>query len=90
MTLNGPLIAAVSFAYLGLLFALAYWADRRADQVRSVIDRPTVYALSLAVYCTAWTFYPKKGSCLLPWMRQANEIMAKGGAYEPADLSPSG
>ena len=61
MTLNGPLIAAVSFAYLGLLFALAYWADRRAGQGRSVIDRPTVYALSLAVYCTAWTFYGSVG-----------------------------
>ena len=33
---------------------------------------------------------PKKGSCFLPWLRQANEIMAKGGAYEPADLSPCG
>ena len=61
MTLSGPLIAAVSFAYLGVLFALAYWADRRADQGRSVIDRPTVYALSLAVYCTAWTFYGSVG-----------------------------
>jgi phosphatidate cytidylyltransferase len=35
-------------------------------------------------------FYPKKGSCLLPYLRQPNEIMAKGGAYEPADLSPCG
>ena len=33
---------------------------------------------------------PKKGSCLLPYLRQDNEIMAKGGAYEPVDLSPSG
>jgi Na+/proline symporter/nitrogen-specific signal transduction histidine kinase len=61
MTISGPLVVGVSFAYLGLLFAIAYWADRRADADRSVIARPTIYALSLAVYCTAWTFYGSVG-----------------------------
>jgi len=61
MTIGGPLVVGVSLAYLGLLFALAYWADRRADAGRSVIARPTIYALSLAVYCTAWTFYGSVG-----------------------------
>ncbi len=56
-----PLIILTSFAYLGLLFVIAYWADRRADGGRSVIAHPTVYALSLAVYCTAWTFYGSVG-----------------------------
>ncbi|MCB1751540.1 MAG: histidine kinase [Gammaproteobacteria bacterium] len=59
--LSGPLIVATSFLYLGLLFAIAYWADRRADSGRSVIANPTVYALSLAVYCTAWTYYGSVG-----------------------------
>ena len=59
--ITGPLIVGVACAYLGLLFALAYWADRRADQGRSVIGHPTIYALSLAVYCTAWTFYGSVG-----------------------------
>lgn len=59
--LGGPLIVITSFLYLGLLFAVAYWADRRADQGRSVIAHPTVYALSLAVYCTAWTYYGSVG-----------------------------
>ena len=59
--ISGPLVIAVAWGYLGLLFALAYWADRRADQGRSVIGHPTVYALSLAVYCTAWTFYGSVG-----------------------------
>lgn len=59
--LSTPLIAVYSLLYLGLLFAIAYWADRRADQGRSVISSPTVYALSLAVYCTAWTFYGSVG-----------------------------
>jgi Na+/proline symporter/nitrogen-specific signal transduction histidine kinase len=59
--ITGPLIVGIACAYLGLLFAIAYWADRRADRGRSVIGHPTVYALSLAVYCTAWTFYGSVG-----------------------------
>jgi Na+/proline symporter/signal transduction histidine kinase len=55
------LILFVSVAYLGLLFGIAYWGDRRADQGRSVIANPYIYALSLAVYCTAWTFYGSVG-----------------------------
>jgi hypothetical protein len=42
----------VAFAYLGLLFGIAYYADKRADAGRSIIDSPTIYALSLAVYAT--------------------------------------
>lgn len=57
----GWLVVLISFAYLGGLFAIAAWGDRRADQGRSIIDRPTVYALSLAVYCTTWTFYGSVG-----------------------------
>ncbi|MGB5833248.1 MAG: sensor histidine kinase [Thiohalocapsa sp.] len=56
-----PLVVGISFGYLGLLFAIAWWADRRAAQGRSVSAHPTVYALSLAVYCTAWTFYGSVG-----------------------------
>lgn len=59
--LTGPALVGIACAYLGVLFAVAYWADRRADRGRSVIGRPTVYALSLAVYCTAWTFYGSVG-----------------------------
>ena len=59
--ISAPLIIGVSFAYLGLLFAIAWWADRRAAGGRSISAHPTVYALSLAVYCTAWTFYGSVG-----------------------------
>ena len=47
----------VSLAYLGALFGIAHLGDRRADQGRSIINSPYVYTLSIAVYCTAWTFY---------------------------------
>ncbi len=56
-----PVVIAASFAYLLLLFAIAYWADRRADAGRSVIASPYVYTLSIAVYCTTWTFYGSVG-----------------------------
>ena len=59
--LQGWVIVTVSLAYLGILFGIAYYADRRADAGRSVIANPTVYALSLAVYCTTWTFYGSVG-----------------------------
>jgi Na+/proline symporter/nitrogen-specific signal transduction histidine kinase len=59
--LQGWVIASVSFAYLGVLFAIAYVGDKRADAGRSVIANPTIYALSLAVYCTTWTFYGSVG-----------------------------
>ena len=32
-----------------------------ADQGRSLIANPTIYALSIAVYCTSWTFYGSVG-----------------------------
>src|SRR5262247_257461 len=59
--LQGPLIVLTAFAYLGLLFAIAFYADKRADAGRPVIANAYVYSLSLAVYATAWTFYGSVG-----------------------------
>src|SRR4029079_13247279 len=56
-TLAEPAVLALSLAYLGLLFAVAYFGDRhqRAWSASSTIA-PTVYGLSLAIYCTSWPF----------------------------------
>jgi Na+/proline symporter/nitrogen-specific signal transduction histidine kinase len=59
--LSGTVIVLTAFAYLGLLFGIAYYADQRADAGRPVIASPYVYSLSLAVYATAWTFYGSVG-----------------------------
>jgi Na+/proline symporter/nitrogen-specific signal transduction histidine kinase len=59
--LQGWVIISVSFAYLGVLFAIAYYGDKRSDARRSIIANPAIYALSLAVYCTTWTFYGSVG-----------------------------
>ncbi|KEA62698.1 Serine phosphatase RsbU, regulator of sigma subunit [Marinobacterium lacunae] len=51
----------IAFSYLALLFVIAAWGDRRAEQRRSLVNSPTIYSLSIAVYCTAWTFYGSVG-----------------------------
>ena len=55
------LISGAAIAYLLLLFAIAYYGDKRADSGRSVIANAYTYSLSIAVYCTAWTFYGSVG-----------------------------
>ena len=59
--LSGPVIVLASLLYLGLLFAIASYGDKRADAGRSIIATPYVYALSIAVYCTSWTFFGSVG-----------------------------
>nr|WP_290665343.1 sensor histidine kinase [Ardenticatena sp.] len=55
------LIALASLTYISILFAIAYYGDQQAERGRSLVDNPYIYALSLAVYCTAWTFYGSVG-----------------------------
>lgn len=62
--LQGWLILVISLAYLGGLFGIAYFGDKLAARRDGVIwlrFKPYVYALSIAVYCTSWTFYGSVG-----------------------------
>lgn len=59
--MGAPLVLTVSLAYLALLFVVAWVGDRRAARGRSLINSPWVYALSLGVYCTAWTYFGSVG-----------------------------
>lgn len=47
--------------YLLLLFGIAQYAVRRRLAGKSIVSNPYVYALSLCVYVTAWTFYGSIG-----------------------------
>lgn len=58
--LSGWFIALVATVYVAVLFAVARFGDARADAGKSIISA-NVYALSLAVYCTSWTFYGSVG-----------------------------
>lgn len=59
--IRGWAILALSLGYVGLLFALAYYGDRRAKLSGRPKAKPLIYSLSLAVYCTSWTFYGSVG-----------------------------
>jgi signal transduction histidine kinase/Na+/proline symporter len=77
------LVLAFSFGYLALLFGVAYAAERRSAGRKSLVANPYVYALSMAVYCTAWTYYGSVG-------RAAHQGLSFVGIYlGPALLAPA-
>ncbi len=58
----GFVIILTALAYLGALFVVAYWGDRRRVQEKAIRQSQTwIYPLSLAVYCTSWTFFGSVG-----------------------------
>ncbi|XSS61696.1 hybrid sensor histidine kinase/response regulator [Pseudomonas sp. B11] len=60
MSLSSGLIAAVALAYMAIMFAIAFYGDRRSAPLPPRV-RAWVYSLSLAVYCTSWTFFGAVG-----------------------------
>ncbi len=59
--LNGTTVFAAAIGYVLVLFALAYWGDHGGRAFLIGRRRALVYALSLAVYCTSWTYYGSVG-----------------------------
>ena len=59
--LQGWALYLVSAAYVLLLFAIAYWGDRRVSRGQAPARKPWIYSLALGVYCTSWTFYGAVG-----------------------------
>ena len=59
----GIIFAAI--AYLLFLFVVASYGDRRLTSDprhrRDSRSRSAIYALSLAIYCTSWTFFGSVG-----------------------------
>src|ERR1700751_3221783 len=58
--LQGWVIVVIALAYIGLLFLVASYGDRRRI-ARGSSARRFIYPLSLAIYCTAWTFFGSVG-----------------------------
>lgn len=63
--LQGSAILLLSLGYLGLLFAVAHLGDRLNTRWYTGRTGATIYALSLAIYCTSWTFYGSVGRAAL-------------------------
>ncbi|MEX0956997.1 MAG: PAS domain-containing hybrid sensor histidine kinase/response regulator [Rhizobiaceae bacterium] len=59
--MQGWVIIFVAVAYVSLLFAIASLGDRRAARIDPSRPRPVIYGLSLAIYCTSWTFFGSVG-----------------------------
>ncbi|MCV6595594.1 MAG: sodium:solute symporter, partial [Mangrovicoccus sp.] len=56
------ILVGVSLAYVVILFAVAFIAERRARRGQlGWLRSPLVYTLSLSIYCTAWTFFGAVG-----------------------------
>jgi sigma-B regulation protein RsbU (phosphoserine phosphatase) len=53
--------AVISLTYTLLIFLIAGYAHHRKLSGRSIVGNPYIYSLSIAVYCTTWTFYGSVG-----------------------------
>lgn len=59
--MNHLVVIVSALLYLLLLFGVAYYAEYLLRKGKSIINNAYVYALSMAVYCTAWTYYGSVG-----------------------------
>ncbi len=64
-------LLSLALLYICLLFAVAWFTDHNSDAGtarRGALWRGWIYALSITVYCSSWTFYGAVGSATaLPW-----------------------
>jgi Na+/proline symporter/signal transduction histidine kinase len=72
------LLSLLALAYLGCLFAIAFYGERRGTYPNQRRLRPLIYALALGVYCTSWTFFGAVGSAV-----------RDGWGYLPIYLGPT-
>lgn len=61
-------VLLVLLIYFGLLFALAQWVEGKSALSQRIAGSPIVYALSLAVYATSWTYYGSVGKAVTSGM----------------------
>ncbi len=57
--MNNYVLVPIIVLYLALLFVLAFFAEK--NRSGKWVNNPYIYVLSLAVYCTAWTYYGSVG-----------------------------
>jgi PAS domain S-box-containing protein len=75
---SGLLLTVLAIAYLGLLFAVAFFGERKSVYPGRERLRPYIYSLALGVYCTTWTFFGAVGTAV-----------RDGWAYLPIYLGPA-
>lgn len=70
------LLPVISLLYIAILFGVAYWGDSHSPTL-SRRQRGLLYSLTLAVYCTSWTFFGAVGAAVI-----------NGWGYLPIYLGP--
>ncbi len=60
--LSSVSVIGFGLIYICLLFAIAYFADNQPSNFRLPQRSNLVYSLSIAVYCSSWTFYGAVGT----------------------------
>jgi Na+/proline symporter/signal transduction histidine kinase len=58
--LDDMTVTVSALGYICALFLIAYWGDKGGQRFIAR-GRPLIYSLSLAVYCTTWTYYGSVG-----------------------------
>ncbi|MCP4010206.1 MAG: hybrid sensor histidine kinase/response regulator, partial [Proteobacteria bacterium] len=61
-TLPTELIAFIAIAYVSILFFIAFRGDKKSTTGFYARHKTVIYSLSLAVYCSSWTFFGAVGS----------------------------
>ena len=59
--LQGWVVVLIALGYIGFLFLVASYGDRMRARPSGNAARPWIYPLSLAIYCTSWTFFGSVG-----------------------------
>lgn len=59
--LSAGMLVTVLIGYIGILYAIANWAESSSKTAQRWSSSALVYILSIAVYCTSWTFYGSVG-----------------------------
>ncbi len=59
--LQGSIVIIAALGYIGLLFLVASYGDRVRRAASQARSRLLIYPLSLAIYCTSWTFFGSVG-----------------------------
>jgi Na+/proline symporter/signal transduction histidine kinase len=63
MAIQGWTVLLAGLAYVGVLFAVATWGDAKSTtHAKHRRPKPLIYGLSLAVYCTSWTYFGSVGA----------------------------
>ena len=57
--MSNYILIVIILIYLSFLFFIAFLAEKKKKS--KWVNNPYIYTLSLAVYCSAWTYYGSVG-----------------------------